>query len=612
MPAKSIDNLVYEYNKDFTRVHSNTDSTLIDEDELAEAVNFYWTQKGLRSRLGSSLFHDNSEYAFNGNIVHFNVYTRSNLDHFFLIAGTDTGYLYFIRASTDESVGQTAQTPVTDLTLGTDYPTDIYYFNRNDITETLSRFANYQWAIFRSPTATQVSGTPNYWDDEPALPATGIVDTLVFNNILYIISGEDDLYKFEGTLSSGNKLTDISSNIQAKASVTVGTTGFKKLGSKFSRLIVITDDDYVHGSAIGNGDSFSGVGSEQFTLRLGRIEGVDLLNFTSVKNSAIISLGNDQINKYLTNLLSSDGTTTSIRIDGIDENTGIKGSSGVAVNQNLIGLSDFGFVTIDAQGSNERFGLTAQRTISRFVNDFRERLDESQVRGVYYPGDKNWYMCQINNNEVLVLSVDYSEFNQTSILENTEVYKWSIFEYGFDIRGIESLLGYLFFIDDNNNILMSDVPGVYTDNGVQYQKRLRSKSFGSGPTDGNLSDQELKNHDKNIKQVKIHGIGRNLNNQSFNVFLSRTSGLTTLQTFEALASATFSFATIVDLFPAFDLFDNVDLGSVLQSPFFYKSNDLTTVARVAQILFRTNTELDLEITDFALGYMITKESKSDL
>ena len=56
MPAKSIDNLVYEYNKDFTRVHSNTDSTLIDEDELAEAVNFYWTQKGLRSRLGSVFF----------------------------------------------------------------------------------------------------------------------------------------------------------------------------------------------------------------------------------------------------------------------------------------------------------------------------------------------------------------------------------------------------------------------------------------------------------------------------------------------------------------------------------------------------------------------------
>lgn len=611
MPSTGIDNLTYEYNRKLERVNSNTSSLLLKEEEISDAVNYYWSQNGLRARLGGKNFKTKTQ--FNGeDVVHMNIYSRPQDDFFYFIVGTTGGYLFFIKLSL--TTGATTQTAVTDLSLGTDYPTDTYFFDASDLVATLERLDDFQYAIFRSPTASQVSGSPDYWDLEPALDtSTGFIETFVFNNILYIIDGTENLYKFDGTLTSGNKIAAVT-DINSKSEVT-SSTEFKKLGSKFTRLIVV-DEDYVHGSAVGDGDSFSGLGSEELTLRIGRLEGTKIKDFAPIKNGGVITSQNETTKVYNTKLLTSDGTTASIRIDEVDDRAGIIGKSAVPVNQEMIALTNYGFIALKSLGSNERFGLTDQKSISKDINNkIKRNLNPSLVNATYYSNDKNWYLCQISDDLVACLSLDYSETQST--LFSNEAYKWTTFLYPGGLKQIKSLFNYLFIVDSDNNIVMSDVPAVYKDSGTAYLKRIVSRSFGSGEDAafGEGTDKEGRNYEKSLKKVKVNGIVRDLSDQSLTVTAIKSSGLSGVQNIKKDADFSFTLATGLDLGPAadaFDLSDDVDLFQREESPAFYQAKDVGLTSRTFQVQIDSVDDLDFEVLDIAVGYTINKEAKSDV
>ena len=603
-----IDNIRYEYNKGLDNVNTNASSLLLDPEEVAEAINYYWSQNGLRPRFGGKNFKNKAQFNGRG-VININIYARQNDNFFYFIIGTTGGFLYFIRLST--ITGATTQTAITDLSAGVDYPTDVYYFDPKDVSGSLDRLMDFQYSIFRSPTQTQTTGSPDYWAETPALSATsGRISTEVFNDQLYIIDGTNKLYSFNGELTSGNKLTDSSSSIQAKSQV-LSTTEFLGFSSLLSRLFIATNDSYIHGSLINQGANYGSIASEYVTIAVGRRNGTRLKDFTNVRSAAIITAQNPQTKEFSTELLSSDGTLASIRIDGVDSKSGIIGGSSVSIHQDLLALTNYGFVTLNAFGANQRFGLTEQKSISRDINDkIRESLEPDKVTATYYANDKNWYMCQLNDNLVAVLSLDHSNMSSSTVIEKQK-FNWTTFIYPDGIKQIKSLFNYLFVVDLDNNIVMQDVPGIYTDSDTQYLKRIITRSFGANGPAVDSSDTELKNYEKTLKKVKINGIARNLTNQAITVSVLKNSGLEGSSVIESNVPFALTLATALDLYPAIDLSLANDLFSKQEVPVFYKTENLKVVTRTFQIQIDATTEIDLELLDVSVGYLIGKEARSD-
>lgn len=576
----------------------NNNPLLLKRGEVNALRNYYYTQNGAKARNGSDLFKsvDNYDEDIDGDIIYKEVFSRDEDDFFYYFLGTNTGYLYFCKFT--ESGGAYSQTKVNDLTVS-DYPAEIMQLDlTNDtILETeLDRVQNYQYAIMRSPTATQ-GGSPSHWQKTPAFTSSPTrIRSAVLNNIIYFIDGSSTLYKFDGNLTTGRKLSSvtITKTEYDPADEFIGIFTFN------NRLWLVTKSDKFLGSAAGDGSTINDASGVY--LKLGRIEGMDVTEFLSTKNGVFVGLTNTTIKRSQTKILTGNAPEN-YRLDDIDSEAGVIGSSGQSINQDFMALTRYGFVSIESYGTNDRFGLTKQDTMSSKVNnEILPKMKQDKIESTYYAGDKNWYVCKINDNTLAVYDVEFS---------TPAIPKWTFFDYAFTVKKVKSLLNRLFIVDNNNNVLLTDAPHMKTDNGTSYIKRIKSFAFGKGLV-GRDDLNELIGIEKQFKDISMvstipsqvqtvemipiyDGVPLTVNPKNNPIGTVELRPKTNRNL--TLASTTL-------------LSSSITLGSFEYETLYRKISSLSGTGRTLQIEMTTDEELDIEIIGFTSNYSLNKSAYS--
>lgn len=598
MPGATLNRLIEESSGNIISQNCNNNPLLLKRGEVNALRNYYYTQNGAKARNGSDLFKsvDNYDEDIDGNVIYMEVFSRDEDDFYVQFLGTDTGYLYFCRYT--ETGGDTTQTKVNDLTVS-DYPIQTMQLDLTDdtILETeLDRVQNYQYAIMRSPTATQ-GGAPLHWQKEPAfISAPTKIQSAVLNNRIYFIDSSNTLYMFDGNLTTGRKLTaiTITKTEYDSADKFIGIFTFN------NRLWVVTDTDKFLGSAAGDGTTFNDASGVY--LKLGRMEGMDVTEFLSTKNGVFVGLTNPTIKRSSTKILTGNAPEN-YRLDDIDSEAGVIGSSGQSINQDFMALTRYGFVSIESYGSNDRFGLTKQDTMSSKVNnEILPKMKQDKIESTYYAGDKNWYVCKINDNTLAIYDVEFSTKNTP---------KWTFFDYEFTVRKVKSMVNRLFMVDNNNNILITDAPHMKTDNGTSYTKRIKSFAFGKGLV-GRDDLNELIGIEKQFKDIAmVSTIPAQVQTVEMipiydGVPLTVNPKNTPIGTVELRPKSNRNLTLESTVL----LSSSITLGSFEYETLYRKISSLAGTGRTLQIEMTTEAELDIEIIGFTSNYSLNKLAHS--
>lgn len=587
-------------------VNSNSLPLLINRNELNYSRNYFLTQNGIRARLGSTAFKttDNGDEDINGVFNYMEVFGRDEDEFYYQFFATTTGYLYFCKFS--NTTGATVQDAISDLSLGTDYPTDVMSLDLQDdttiITE-IARVKTFQYAILRSPTAVITAGTPNYWALEPAFDVTEgtAIKSATLGNKIFFIDGTGTLYYFDGVLGTGRKLS----------TVTITKTEFVALTDKIvdiftfnSKLWIITDTDKVIASAPGDGTLIND--ALGFYVKIGRIEGMDIQQSVPTKNAVFIGLTNPATAKSQTKMLTGSSTST-YTIEDVDSEAGIIGSSGVCIGQEMISLTQYGFINIQALASgSDRFGLTKQKTISSKVNgDVLGAKDIPYIKGTYYPGAsdsiRNWFVCQLNQNFLAIYDVNFS---------TDTVAKWNFFTYQDGINTIKSFNNRLFAVFADGTISLLDAPTIYKDNGTAYNKEIRTFTFGK--TRGNdPKGKELLGIEKQFKDVAITIRGPGTTQTISVTPLVNDRQILTLPNGGAFSTVQLVPVAAVDLDLTNEIIDlsaDIALGVFQYETYTKVVSDRSCTGNVMQLQLSTNADLDLEIIDIYTRYALGKFS----
>ena len=561
--------------------------------------NWFFTQNGIKTRFGSSLFKtkSNVDADIDGNIIFMDVFSPDTATDYFHFIGTDKGFLYFCRFS---KTGDVVQTPVTDLTLS-DYPAEIMKLDLQDnstVLQEINRVKSFQYAILRAPTAVQ-GGDPAHWQRTPAFDSNVTsIGMKVLNNIAFFKDNTNTLYQFDGTLGDGRKLSTVTIN---RPEFVSAEDNIVSLFTFNNRWWVVTDTDKMFASAPGDGTTFQE--ADGVFIKLGRIAGMDIRDTISTKNGVFITLENSTIEESQMQILTGSSRDT-YRIDDVDSTAGTIGSSGESINQDFLTLTQYGFANISAFGENDRFGLTQQDTVSAKVNgDVFSEIDSDKVKGLYYSGvgnrKRNWYCCQLSARLMAIYDINFSTDSK---------HKWSFFDYGFDVLCHFTMLNRWFLVDNNNNILLTDAPNVLSDNGTSYSKVLRSFSYGKNQL-GKDEINTLAAFQKQFKDIGIHciipGSSQNIDVNAIYDGLPLTSqpdGSPFLQVVLSPQSAndiTLSSDTLLS--------SSVTLGSFEEETIYKKVQSRSGTARTLQIEIVADNDIELEVMDLSATYNLNKE-----
>jgi hypothetical protein len=586
-------------------LNSFSDPQNIKRNQLSRSRNWIYTKNGIRTRFGSLVFknNDNRDTAIRGNIIFNKVYSRDQDSHYFHFLGTDLGYLYFAKFSSE--FGIVSQIPVTDLSLS-DYPVDTILLdlqNDSSIITELNRVRTFQWAVLRAHDQTIGS----YWDLTPAFTPTGSITSAVLNNKIFFADGTPTLHMFDGVLGTGRKLTQITiSNSEFDSEF----DNIVKVFTFNNALWLVTDTDKFIRSAPGDGTTFTDLTG--VVIKIGRLEGMDVVDIVKTQNGVFIGLTNPTIKSYQTKILTGSSADT-YRIDDVDNTAGIIGSSGQQIGQDFIALTDYGFVNITAFGQNDRFGLTQQKSISADVlGDIFEFFDSSVIDSTFYSGvqknKRNWFVCQVGPSTLAIFDANFSDIS-------SGVYKWTFFDYPFTIKTPSSLVNRLFITDNQNNILMTDVPNIFQDNNQNYKKEVGTCAFGASLS-GRDAMAELIGIEKQFKQLKIPAIIPGQDQTVQCLMVSNGVPLTTLPG-EVAGPTTYpnyliesKRAETLLLSSEILLSTPITLGS-----FEYESQlleiGLADSARTAKYVLSSNVPLDLEIFSFISVYEMIQRTGSE-
>lgn len=259
---------------------------------------------------------------------------------------------------------------------------------------------------------------------------------------------------------------------------------FEEISIYKRRATVVSNEGNVYLSNSRNPIIFDGATSGN--LEFDVIEGFKVTNLIPFKRGAVITTGDEVIQRFsLTTLTGyrfsedafAEGQFKAERESEVD---GMIGRSAVEIGNTVIGLTRNGFIGYTGEISDE-FGLTAQNTLSKPIRDQIENINfaaSSQIFAVVDTVNQR-YLCAVPLYESTVANAVFVYEYGKSIDPNYP--KWNIWTFGFgNIKSLSVLVNKLYVGDEEGNIHLQGVDGVFLDSGNSYSSRIETGSIGAG------------------------------------------------------------------------------------------------------------------------------------
>lgn len=408
----------------FKQFTTNPNTRAVDELDVTDALNVYWSGNTLEVRDGSSLWKNNNQSNW-GRIKRAITYKRRDDNFFYVVVVTIDGRVFTI--------------PSDDPDFGT---------------------PNAVWIELESELGTFPALTPD--GDKYSL--------FVFNSMLYLADSTNAYYSWNGTdpgLTLEINPTDL------------GAANIVDFDVKSNRLVALDDAGRTHLSFVNNGTDFTSAGTG--SLNYGRAEGLVATNVLSFNDDLIITTEDPLSVKYQAyrlfgikfydpNEVGSD--TSQFEIRKVNSAASIIGESGQEIVGDTIGLSRQGFVSllsiINKETVSERDYISFPiKELVRKIN-FQASNAISSVTDI----DGKYYCAAPLGAGATEANVIFCyDYRRSSASEG--INRWSLLSFDSfgDIGGLFTIQGQAYATDLEGNIYkLNDEEALYSDEDANGDK----------------------------------------------------------------------------------------------------------------------------------------------
>jgi len=259
---------------------------------------------------------------------------------------------------------------------------------------------------------------------------------------------------------------------------------FEEISIYKRRAVVVSNEGNVYLSNSRNPIIFNGATSGN--LEFDVIEGFKVTNFVTFKRGAVITTGDEVVQRFslttLTGYRFSDDAFAEgqFKAERESEIHGMIGRSAVEIGNVVIGLTRNGFIGYTGEVSDE-FGLTVQNTISKPIRDQIENINFAASDQIFALADtvNQRYLCAVPLYQSTVANAVFVYEYGKSIDPNYP--KWNFWTFGYgNIKSLSFLVNQLYVSDEEGNVHKQGVDGVFLDSGNSYSSRIETGSIGAG------------------------------------------------------------------------------------------------------------------------------------
>jgi len=402
----------------FKQYNTSPNTRAVDETDVTEALNVYWSGNALIMRDGSSLWKNTVQTNW-GRIAKAVTYKRRNDDFFYVVVAMTNGRVFFIESDNVNFGGASATWTELESELGT----------------------------------------------FPALTPDGEKYSLfVFNNLLYLADSTNAYFSWDGT-AAGITLETNPPNL--------GAANIVDFDVKSNRLVALDDAGKTHLSAVNDGTDFttlSGGGS----LDYGRTEGLIATNVVSFNDDLIITTEDKLSVKYQAYRLFgikfydpavAGSDTSQFEVRKVNTAASIIGESGQEIVGDTIGLSRNGFVSLLSVINKDV--ITERDYLSFPIKELIRNINFQASDKISSTTDINGrYFCAVPyGDDATEANVIFCyDYRRSSVSEG--IYRWSLltFDSFIEIAALFTIQGQAYATDTSGNIYkLNDSEAIYTD-----------------------------------------------------------------------------------------------------------------------------------------------------
>lgn len=402
----------------FRQYNTSPNTRAVDETDVTEALNVYWSGNTLVMRDGSTLWKNTVQSNW-GRIAKAVTYKRRNDDFFYVVVAMTNGRVFFIESD--------------NLNYGG---------------------ASTTWTELESELGTFPALTPD--GDKYSL--------FVFNNLLYLADSTNAYFSWDGTAPG----ITLETNPPSLAGANIVDFDVKS-----NRLVALDDAGLTHLSAVNDGTDFTTV-SGAGVLNYGRVEGLVATNVVSFNDDLIITTEDPLSVKYQAYRLSgikffdsnvTGSDTSQFEVRKVNSAASIVGESGQEIVGDTIGLSKNGFVSLlsvinkDVISERDYLSFPIKELIKNINFQASNKISSTtDIDGRYY--------CAVpygddSTEANVIFCYDY---RRSSVSEG--IYRWSLltFDSFVEIGALFTIQGKAYAADTSGNIYkLNDPDAIYAD-----------------------------------------------------------------------------------------------------------------------------------------------------
>jgi hypothetical protein len=409
----------------FKQYTTNPNTRAVDELDITDALNVYWSGNTVEVRDGSSLWKNNTQSNW-GRIKKAITYKRREDDFFYVVVITIDGRVFAI--------------PSDDPDYGT---------------------PNAVWLELESELGTFPALTPD--GDKYSL--------FVFNSMLYLADSTNAYYSWDG-LAVGLTL-----EINPPS---LGAANIVDFDVKSNRLVALDDAGKTHLSAVNDGTDFTTL-SGGGVLNYGRVEGLKATNALSFNDDLIITTEDPLSVKYQAYRLlgirfyeptTPGSDTNSFEVRKVNSAASIIGESGQEILGDTIGLSRNGFVSLLSVINKEN--ITERDYLSFPIKEIVRKINFQASNAISSVTDIDGkYYCAVplgagTTEANVIFCYDYRRSSPSEGIN-----RWSLLSFDSfgDIGTLFTIQGQAYATDLEGNIYkLNDEEALYSDEDANGNK----------------------------------------------------------------------------------------------------------------------------------------------